>query len=222
MQVTIVRGHHPPPNPQGITVVIDVIRACTTCHEAFARGARRIYPVAEPAEGLALRTELPDALLAGEVDALPIAGFDMGNSPWQMRHAAVAGRDVILRSTNGVAAALAARDSAGVLLAGLVNAAATARWLRDRAPPAVLLVASHPTGDEDFACAEYIRGLLGGRGIPLAEAAARTRGAQAAGKFLRGWRGLHPEDIAIAAGDAGSAAFVMQVRWTPRAVIEAC
>ncbi|MGB1222163.1 MAG: hypothetical protein ACPG43_11510 [Alcanivoracaceae bacterium] len=38
MDITLYRGHTPPANPDGITVVIDVIRAFTTAHEAFVGG----------------------------------------------------------------------------------------------------------------------------------------------------------------------------------------
>ncbi len=221
MQIDIVQGHRPPANPDGITVIIDVIRAFTTAHEAFRRGARCIFPVATADEAFALRHEHPGALLVGEIDALPIAGFDHGNSPWEMHHAEVAERVLIQRTTNGVAALLQAHDSASVLVAGLVNAEATAAWVAARSPERVVLVASHPTGDEDVACAEYMRGLLGGAGVSLAEAERRTRESHAARKFLDGSQSrLHAEDIAMAAASAGPRALVLGVRYQPRPVIE--
>lgn len=199
MHIDIVQGHTPPANPSGITVVIDVIRAFTTAHEAFARGARRIFPVATANEAFALREAHPQALLVGEIEALPIKGFDHGNSPWEIRQADVRGRTLIQRTTNGVTAALAARASREVLVAALVNAEATAEYLRAASPTTVVLVASHPTGDEDVACAEYIRALLGGDGITLDEARRRTRGAAAARKFLDGSHPrLHSLDIDLA------------------------
>ena len=123
---------------------------------------------------------------------------------------------MILRTTNGVAATLRARDSREVLVAGLVNAEATANYLRELDPPTVVLVASHPTGDEDVACAEYIRHLLGGEGIPYEAARERTLNASAAEKFFNGSHPrLRPYDIEAAASNAGPGALVMKVRFDP-------
>lgn len=218
MEVHIAQGHNPPANNDGITVVIDVIRAFTTCHHAFRRGLRCVWPVASTDEAFSLRQDyLPDALLAGEVNSLPIPGFDFGNSPWEIDQANLEDRELILRTTNGVAATLKARDSHEVLVAGLVNAEATARYLRTRNPPKVVLVASHPTGDDDVACAQFIRHLLGGEGISFAQARERTLGAFAAKKFFDGSHPrLRSQDIEAAACNDGADGLVMAVVFQPR------
>jgi len=150
------------------------------------------------------------------VQALPIDGFDHGNSPWEIRHTDVRGRYLIMRTTNGVAATLRARDSRQVLVGALINAEATANYIREQNPDTVVLVASHPTGDEDVACAEYIRGLLGGEGISLEQARERTRNAFAAKKFLDGSHPrLRPQDIDMAASSAGPDALIMGVTYEP-------
>ena len=166
MKISIAQGHNPPHNINGITVIIDVIRAFTTSHEAFLGGASHIY--------------------------------------------------LIMRTTNGVAATLRARDSRQVLVGALINAEATANYIREQNPDTVVLVASHPTGDEDVACAEYIRGLLGGEGISLEQARERTRNAFAAKKFLDGSHPrLRPQDIDMAASSAGPDALIMGVTYEP-------
>ncbi|HCE40643.1 MAG: 2-phosphosulfolactate phosphatase [Alcanivorax sp.] len=216
MEIKIAQGHNPPHNIHGITVVIDVIRAFTTSHEAFLGGASHIYPVATAEDAFQLRETYRDGLLVGEIQALPIDGFDHGNSPWEIRHTDVRGRYLIMRTTNGVTATLRARDSQQVLVGALVNARATARYIRECNPETVVLVASHPTGDEDVACAEYLRGLLGGEGISLEQARDRTRNAFAAKKFLDGRHPrLRPQDIDMAASDGGEDALVMGVTFDP-------
>tara|TARA_A100001391_G_scaffold114120_1_gene76957 strand:- start:7744 stop:8454 length:711 start_codon:yes stop_codon:yes gene_type:complete len=216
MEIKIAQGHNPPHNINGITVVIDVIRAFTTSHEAFVGGASHIYPVSTADDAFALRQDYPQGLLVGEIEALPIEGFDHGNSPWEIRHTDVRGRYLIMRTTNGVAATLRARDSRQVLVAALINARATARYILEKAPATVVLVASHPTGDEDVACAEYIKTLLGGDGITLEEARDRTLNALAARKFLDGRHPrLRPQDIEMAASDAGDQGLVMGVSYEP-------
>ena len=220
MDVEIVQGHYPPANPRGTTVVIDVIRAFTTSYHAFMSGIRAIWPVANRADAFALREEKPGALLAGEIEAMPIEGFDFGNSPYQLSRADVRDRELILRTTNGVAATLAARDSGRVLVCGLATAEATAAAVREQPGERVVLVASHPTGDEDLACAEYIRGLLGGDGITFDEASRRTREAASARKFLSASNPhLRPEDIEMAALNAGPGAPIMEVTFQPRPCI---
>ena len=220
MDIVITQGHYPPANPDGITVVIDVIRAFTTAHVAFDRGVRRIHLVATAPEALDMKQRDPALLLAGEINALPIDGFDFGNSPWELGQAALDGRELVQRTTNGVTATLRARDSAEVLVAGLINAEATARHIMARRPARTVLVASHPTGDEDLACAEYIRGLLGGSAISFTEAAARTRNARAADKFYRGDHPrLRPDDIEIAASNAADRGRVMVVTYSPNPLI---
>lgn len=57
MQIKISQGHNPPHNIHGITVVIDVIRAFTTSHEAFLGGASHIYPVSTAEDAFALRKD---------------------------------------------------------------------------------------------------------------------------------------------------------------------
>lgn len=213
--ITIYQGHTPPANPGGITVVIDVIRAFTTAHEAFHGGVRDIHLVATAQEALQLKDQHPDWLLAGEINALPIAGFDFGNSPWEIRQANLDNRSLVQRTTNGVIATLAAKDSQTVLVAGLINAEATANWIikqEQSGTRPVLLVASHPSGDEDLACAQYLCALLGQQGIGFNEATDRTTQSYAAEKFLRGDNdNLRAADIHIAASNAGEHGLVMGV-----------
>jgi 2-phosphosulfolactate phosphatase len=80
----------------------------------------------------------------------------------------------------------------------------------------VVLVASHPTGDEDVACAEYIRHLLGGEGVSYDIARERTLNARAAKKFYDGTHPrLRPQDIDAAAASEGDNALIMRVSFDP-------
>lgn len=222
MQIEITQGHEPPDNTDGITVVIDVLRAFTTCYYAFRNGVKRIWMVGSAEEAFALRETLPGVPLAGEVEALPIPGFDHGNSPLEISRSRLPD-SLILRTTNGVRTTLNARRSRRVLVCGLVNADATvdiARALSTGPSERVILAASHPTGDEDLACAEYMLNRLGGPGIELEEALERVRHSQAAWKFLhRVHPRLHPEDVHMAADSHGTEGFAMAVDFDPHPVI---
>lgn len=111
--------------------VFDVLRATTTMTAALAAGVSviRIFGTSEEARQAAAGAGGPRPLLCGEVQCLPPAGFDLGNSPGALNLAAHEGRSLYMGTTNGTRAIIAAR-SAKLLLAGaLVNASAVARAL---------------------------------------------------------------------------------------------
>ncbi|HEY8488589.1 MAG TPA: 2-phosphosulfolactate phosphatase [Thermaerobacter sp.] len=125
--------------PDEAAVVFDILRATTTMTAALAAGARAVCPVADRPTALALRDALePPPLLAGEENMHRQPGFDMGNSPLEMDPARVGGKVVVLCTTNGTRAAVAAR-AAGcrrLLAASLLNRTATARALLAEPRPA--------------------------------------------------------------------------------------
>lgn len=207
-----------------MNVVIDVIRAFTFCHVALAGGARRVVLARTVKEARSLRARFPGALLAGEVRALPVPGFDLGNSPAEVAAARVRNCDIILKTTNGTEATLNSAACAKVYVAGFCNADATAQRLRAFAAEAapVQLVASHPTSDEDVACAEYVRDRVLGAAPPISpeRVAQRIRGSDAARKFLDGSEPrLSPRDIEHCA-DRPARQLVLSVTFEHEAIIE--
>src|SRR5579884_2890938 len=110
-------------------VVIDVIRAFTVAAYAFAGGAERILMVRGVDDALCLHDSLPGSLLAGEVGGRLIPGFDLNNSPSAVQRRTVAGRIIIQRTGAGTQGAVAASGAGHLVVASLVNAAATAIFL---------------------------------------------------------------------------------------------
>ena len=92
-------------------IVVDVIRATSTIAQALAAGYRRILCCAEVEEALALRERLGEGVLAGERKAVAIPGFDLGNSPREFVEPL--GETLVLTTTNGTRAILAAAASCG-------------------------------------------------------------------------------------------------------------
>lgn len=166
---------------EGTVVAIDVLRAFTTAAFAFAAGADRILLMGEVDEAFALHRELPDALLMGEVDGLPIEGFDFGNSPAEFLNADLSGRTLIQRTTAGTQGIVLAERASLLLTAGLTNASATARYLEAHAEGDVTLVQTglrpEGRGDEDVACAEFIESLLRGSAVDQTGVLERVRRA---------------------------------------------
>lgn len=189
LTVTRHKGHGALTGRHDIAVVIDVIRAFTFAKVAFDRGVERILLAQEVEDARTLAAQHPGALLAGEVDALPIEGFDFGNSPSQISELDLSGMTLVHRTSNGTRMAIAALDCCReVVVTGLSNICATAQFIAERSAQgatSLLLVATHPTGDEDVACGDHLLDLLGAPdGIGLDAALRRTRSSEAAIKFL--------------------------------------
>ena len=107
-------------------VVIDVLRASTTICQALEAGAREVIPCLEVEDALAAAARLPDdrVVLGGERNGLPIAGFDLGNSPIEYTPQAVGGRTIVLTTTNGTRAMAQCRQASRILIGAFVNATA--------------------------------------------------------------------------------------------------
>lgn len=171
----------------GTVVVIDVLRAFSTAAYAFAAGAAAIRLAGTVEEALALRAAAPGSLLMGEVDGLPVPGFDFGNSPPQFDGLDLRGRLLIQRTTSGTQGALLSRGAEHLLAASFVNARATARAVRDLPPRWVTFVISGARpggwGDEDAACADYLQALLGGAPADLEALLERVRNSPPGRQF---------------------------------------
>jgi len=113
--------------PAPVGIVVDVLRATSTIAQALAAGYRRVLCCAEIEEALALRAELPDALVGGERNAVLVDGFDVGASPREFLEARA--DTLILSTTNGTRAILeTAERCQEVVLGSLLNLAAVARF----------------------------------------------------------------------------------------------
>jgi len=104
-------------------VVIDALRATTTVITALANGAKAVIPAAtsEEAVRLASNLEKDGVLLAGERKSVKMEGFALGNSPREMTAAVVAGKTIVLATTNGTPALVAAQGGDPVLVGAPAN-----------------------------------------------------------------------------------------------------
>jgi 2-phosphosulfolactate phosphatase len=130
-----------------VCVVFDVLRATSSMLTALAEGAARILPVKEISEALEWRRRHPDALMAGERDGLRIRAaqtggvdFDLGNSPREFTGARVAGREIIMTTTNGTRALQSCRGAQHILAGAVLNLAAVAAWIEKKKPARLLVV----------------------------------------------------------------------------------
>jgi 2-phosphosulfolactate phosphatase len=183
----------------GIAVIIDVFRAFSCEPVLHALGAERVLLEADVDKCLAMRGR---AVLLGELGGEPIEGFDLPNSPYLILRKGAGffrGRPAVHRSTAGVCGALAAMEQADeVMLTSFMTARATARYIKERRPRCVSIVAM---GDhrrvevpEDLLCADYVDSLLSGRPYDHLAATDEILNDDSAQKFLRGDQPHYPRE----------------------------
>jgi 2-phosphosulfolactate phosphatase len=103
-----------------IGIVIDVLRATSTICQALAGGYETVTCVGEIEDARALAG--PGVALAGERHNVRIDGFDYGNSPREFAGDAHETTKLVLTTTNGTRALLAAAERCEtVLVASLLN-----------------------------------------------------------------------------------------------------
>lgn len=210
-----------PEEPTLPVVVIDVLRAFTTAAHALAGGATPLLLAASDEEALALKEDLGPHALALKDGAL-VSGFDLGNSPGQVRRAELGGRPLVMRTTNGTVAVHRSMRAPTVLCASLVNAAATARVVRGTGAPAVLYVITGEAGraDEDLACADLVHAHVTGKPPPTTTVGRVLSSAAAAGLtdgLARGLRGIAADDVRLAA-EVDRFDFAVVARWDQRRI----
>jgi 2-phosphosulfolactate phosphatase len=124
------------PPEAAVAIVIDVLRATTTIAYALAHGYSRVLACAGLDRARELAGRLGDGtVLAGERACVRPEGFDRGNSPREFVDSEPGGQTLVLTTTNGTRAIVAAAIRADTIMIGsLANltacAAAAARSAR--------------------------------------------------------------------------------------------
>jgi 2-phosphosulfolactate phosphatase len=116
---------------------------------ALANGAEAIIPVGEIPEALAIKQKSPAVLLAGERDGVRIRAtltggieFDLGNSPREFTREKVAGKTIVMTTTNGTRALRSCAHAKTVLIASFLNLEATANTIKAASPENLLVICS--------------------------------------------------------------------------------
>ena len=200
---------------RGLTVVIDVFRAFSLESYLLAGGAEKIIPVGDVELAYRLKKEHPEFVLAGERQGKILPSFDTGNSPSQLAGVDVMGKTVVHTTSAGTQGIANAVHADEILGASLVNAKATADYIRKSGAETVSLICMGLAGieptDEDTLCARYIKCLLENEPLDLAgeiEGLKQTSGAKF---FDPGQQDVFPkEDFALCV-DADRFNFVLKL-----------
>ncbi len=124
-----------------VVVIIDVFRATSSICYGIHNGADAIIPVAQVEECAAYREMGLDYLLAAERNGEVVAGFDFGNSPFSYTADKVAGKTIVLTTTNGTHALHLSRKAKQIVIGSFLNLTTLCNWLRTQQQN-ILLVCS--------------------------------------------------------------------------------
>jgi 2-phosphosulfolactate phosphatase len=128
-------------------VAIDALRATSTIVTALANGAERIVPKRSVEEARAEAASRPGSILSGERFGLKVDRFDLGNSPLEYTPGAVAGKTIVMTTTNGTQALAASAGADEILCGALLNARAVASHLRASGRERTLIVCAGTDGE---------------------------------------------------------------------------
>lgn len=173
---------------EGITVIIDVFRAFSVACYCFEKGIHRLVPVGALEDALSFEDKDRPIVRIGERNGKKLANFDFGNSPTEIKSAELNGKLVVQTTHAGTQGLVNAYNASEVLTGALVNAKATAEYIKQKQPSTVSLVrmgfeASEST-DEDDLCADYLESLLLGTAFDETTIKNRLRTSPCAKRFM--------------------------------------
>lgn len=154
---------------RGTAVVIDVLRATTVITGALDSGAIEVLVCGEIADAFRLAQQLdPRPMLCGERNCLPVPGFDLGNSPVEYRPETVAGKRLVMTTTNGTRAVLAAEGFPQIIAAAFNNLAAVIDYLGSQTEVSIVCAGTDGvlTLEDMLLAGAIVAGLLNSAGSP--------------------------------------------------------
>lgn len=167
--------------PVEVAIVLDVLRATSTIVEALAVGYPHVICCSSIAAARDLRAH--GRVLAGERDCVRVPDFHLGNSPAAVAAAGRRGKELVLATTNGSPAIVAASAAARrVLIGSLLNL----RALLDAIPAdgAVTIVCAgtdgRPALEDVYVAGRLVAGMSGDRSDAARVAAGVASAYQAA------------------------------------------
>lgn len=113
-----------------IVVIIDIFRATSSICYGIENGAEAIIPVSEVEACSSYREKGLGYLLAAERNGEVVEGFDFGNSPFSYTKEKVAGKTVVLTTTNGTQALHLSRTAKRVVIGSFLNLTSLCDWLK--------------------------------------------------------------------------------------------
>jgi 2-phosphosulfolactate phosphatase len=122
LEVAFLPGLIGPDSLEGRTaVVVDILRATTTIVQALANGCQQVLPRPTIESAFETHQSTENSVLGGERGGRIVDGFHHGNSPVEYTPAVIAGKTLVLATTNGTVAMEHCRAAKRVLIGALIN-----------------------------------------------------------------------------------------------------
>ena len=200
---------------KGIAVIIDVFRAFSVEAYFFSKGAKKIIPVGDKNIAYKLKDDNPDYVLAGEREGKILPGFDVGNSPSDVLKIDCKGKSIVHTTSAGTQGIANAVNADEILGASLVNARATAEYIKRKNPENVSLVCmglmAISQTEEDNLCAYYIKSLLEGRTVNIESEIENLKYTSGAKFFDKKQNDVFPENDFYMCTDVDKFNFVLRL-----------
>ncbi len=147
--------------PRSTSIVIDVLRFCTSVCFALNSGCKGVYTVLKTKEAHKLKKKLKskNVLLCGERLGQKIKDFDLGNSPQEYTKRAVKDKLLIFTTTNGTKAIDQVKKAKELIISTFANLNTVIKHLKEKRDTLLMFVCSGRTGYfslEDTICAGAI------------------------------------------------------------------
>lgn len=121
-----------------IVVIIDVFRATSTIAAALDNGAKEVIPVASVAECITIGKDCEQSITAGERDGRIAEGLSYGNSPSEYPRSFVAGKTLVLTTTNGTRLLHMIKGAERIITGSFLNLKAVCDYLLVQNKPVLL------------------------------------------------------------------------------------
>ncbi|RYD58225.1 MAG: 2-phosphosulfolactate phosphatase [Sphingobacteriales bacterium] len=112
-----------------IVVIIDVFRATSTIAAALHNGASAVVPVSSVQECIEIGKQTANSVTAGERDGKVAEGLEYGNSPSEYPASFIAGKKLILTTTNGTRLLHMVQGAADIITGSFLNLTAVCDFL---------------------------------------------------------------------------------------------
>ena len=112
-----------------VVVIIDVFRATSTIATALDNGAESVIPVATVEECIELGKNIPNSITAGERNGKVVEGLEYGNSPSEYSKDFVAGKTLVLTTTNGTKLLHMVEGASAIITGSFLNLDAVCDFL---------------------------------------------------------------------------------------------
>jgi 2-phosphosulfolactate phosphatase len=124
-------------------VIIDILRATSTITTALKNGAKAIIPVDSVAECIRIGKQIA-SVTAGERDGQIAEGLQYGNSPFEYPESFIAGKTLVLTTTNGTKLLHMALDKGAkeIIIGSFSNLDTVCNYLVKKNKPVLLACAA--------------------------------------------------------------------------------